>query len=315
MLRIWSSSRKPRTSTAARSSVRSGLGSDPSRLARHLRSTSPAVRTFTWPRSRRRSPILHRGGSFVDVVSSTIASKSTTPSSVLPCAAPRGAGLLCSTSLRRSPASSGAGFDWPCVASVFRVGFASSPEAFSSAALPLSPWRAELKRDAPRADPSGVFDPILRAASYVALRNGGCLGAFADDRSAAFRDLVAGLAALLLVLLRMRRPRGWRLTFKQLAFSNSARFLMRRSKHSCGLTRDCRNLLSPLRAFRSALSSRRMTRRALGTPSCASSSSAQPLSAASPASPATACAPMLRSRSGRRGTERRLTIIILCVVR
>lgn len=53
-----------------------------------------------------------------------------------------------------------------------------------------------------------AFDPLARAASYAALRSGGSLGAFADDLSSAFRDLVLGLQSLVAVLLRMRRAAG-----------------------------------------------------------------------------------------------------------
>lgn len=51
-----------------------------------------------------------------------------------------------------------------------------------------------------------VFDQItVRAASYAALHAGGSFGAFADDLSAAYRDPLAGIGALVPVLLRMRQ--------------------------------------------------------------------------------------------------------------
>lgn len=53
-----------------------------------------------------------------------------------------------------------------------------------------------------------AVDPSVRAAAYSALRAGGFLGAFADALSAAFRDHVEGLRALLPVLLQMRRAAG-----------------------------------------------------------------------------------------------------------
>lgn len=56
-----------------------------------------------------------------------------------------------------------------------------------------------------------AFDHLVWAASYCALRSEGSLGAFAGDLSAAFRDLVVGLQALVPTLLRMRRAAGLRL--------------------------------------------------------------------------------------------------------
>lgn len=65
-----------------------------------------------------------------------------------------------------------------------------------------------------------AFDPLVRAASFSAVRAGGSLGAFADDPSAAFRDLVGGLRSLVPVLLQMRRAAGLSLNIDKTSVVN-----------------------------------------------------------------------------------------------
>lgn len=127
----------------------------------------------------------------------------------------------------RSLAWNGGWSFWPFGASACRGGCAFSFGASSSAAPPSSPWPASRHPQlcSLRQASSGplwalVFDHIVRAAWYDTLRHGGSLGAFADDMSAAFRDSLCGLAALLPVRLRMRRAAGLRLNLHQTCIIN-----------------------------------------------------------------------------------------------